>query len=65
MGKAYRKPRPSPPKYYWIDTDYCWNCPKDKRLKACNGCSRIKKYIHSNDRGKRRREKQLIKQGRY
>jgi len=39
MGKAKRKPRPSPPNWYWWDSDNCWDC---KNRNNCNSCKRMK-----------------------
>lgn len=36
-----RKPRPSPPKWYWWDSDYCWDCTNRRN---CNQCKRLKKF---------------------
>ena len=61
MSKPIKKPRPSVPKWYWTDTDGCWDCPKNKRYKACNGCKMLKKFLHRKDKAKRRRYKQLLR----
>ena len=47
--KKLRKQRPQPPRYFWLDTDNCWDCPNRN---GCSGCKKLKTYIH---------EKQLIK----
>ena len=39
MGKAKHKPRPQPPKWYWLESDGCWNC---KNRNNCNQCKRLK-----------------------
>ena len=58
MGKVkMRKPRPSPPYYYWWDTDNCWNCP-DRN--GCAGCKRLKRYIAEYP-AKRKRERDFRK----
>ena len=54
----YRKARPQPPRHYWLDADCCWFC-KDRN--GCSNCKVIKEYIHFNDKGKRRRDKQLLR----
>lgn len=41
MGKANRKPRPSPPKWFWYDVDGCWFC---KNRNNCNQCKILKKF---------------------
>ena len=38
----FRKPRPSPPPYYWWDTDNCWCCPNPN---SCSNCKFMKKYM--------------------
>ena len=43
-----RKMRPEPPKYYWLDTDGCWDC---KNRNNCNGCRRLKKYVFGKAKG--------------
>lgn len=42
MKKIFRKPRPSPPHWFWADTDDCWDCISDHR--GCNSCKRLKKF---------------------
>ena len=37
-----RKPRPSPPHWFWADTDDCWDCICSSR--GCNSCKRLKKF---------------------
>ena len=54
MSKKYRKARPQPPRYYWWDTDCCWDC-KDRN--NCNGCKRLKEYNHSKDKANRHKVK--------
>ena len=55
MGKAMRKPRPSPPKWYWYETDGCWDC---ENRNNCNQCKRLKEQkIYE----KEKREKKLNK----
>lgn len=39
MGKAFRKPVPSPPHWYFLDMDNCYCC---KNRNNCNGCSLLK-----------------------
>jgi hypothetical protein len=42
MGKnAFRKPRPQPPRWYWLDSDGCWWC---KNRKNCNSCKVLRQY---------------------
>ena len=40
MKKIFRKPRPSPPKWFWPDNDNCWDCKRNHR--GCIGCKRLK-----------------------
>lgn len=42
MGKAKRKPKPSMPKWYWMDQDGCWYC---KNKNNCNQCKFNRKYV--------------------
>jgi hypothetical protein len=42
MGKAKRKPRPSPPHHVWLDLDACWFC---KNSNNCNQCKVMKKAV--------------------
>lgn len=41
MGKAIRKPRPSMPRWWWIDRDGCWGC---KNTNNCNQCKGARAY---------------------
>lgn len=41
MGKAKRKQRPQPPKWFWLDTDGCWFC---KNRNNCNQCRLLKQF---------------------
>jgi len=48
MGKnASRKPRPSPPRWHWLEVDGCWFC---KNKNACNGCKTLKAHKRRRDR---------------
>ena len=50
MSKVkYRKARPQPPRYYWLDADGCYFC---KNKNNCNGCKVLKKYV--KEKGKKR-----------
>ncbi len=40
MGKA----RPSPPHWYWADSDGCWDY---KNRNNCNGCKRMKIFARN------------------
>lgn len=56
--KIFRKPNPQPPRWFWWDTDNCWDCNCDHR--GCHGCKRLKE-MRKIERDKReRKEKQKI-----
>ena len=56
MGKnSLRKPRPSPPRWHWLDVDGCWFC---KTKKACNGCKTLKIYPKKRDLINKDKEKE-------
>ena len=40
MAKAKRKPRPSMPHWYWLDSDGCWWCHNRQN---CNSCKILKR----------------------
>lgn len=65
MGKAYRKPTPSVPNLYWLDTDNCWNCRYSRTRKGCTNCRQLHRYNHRNDKAKRRKNKQVLKRYLY
>lgn len=52
MGKAKRKPRPQPPRWYWLDVDGCWDCNHPNN---CNQCKRLK-HQRAFERVKRERK---------
>lgn len=41
MSNKKRKPTPSPPKWFWWDSDNCWNY--NCNHKGCRNCKRLKK----------------------
>lgn len=41
MSKAKRKPRPSPPKWFFLDNDNCWWC---KNRNNCGSCKLLKQW---------------------
>ena len=53
MGKAQRKPRPSPPHYFWLNADGCWFC---KNKNNCNSCKILKRQ-RAKDQEKRKESK--------
>ena len=42
MKKKFRKPRPSPPKWFFPDSDNCWDCKYN--WVGCTGCKRLKRF---------------------
>lgn len=42
MKKKFRKPKPSPPKWFFCDGDNCWDCNCNHT--GCSGCKRLKKF---------------------
>lgn len=60
MGKAFRKPRPSPPKYAWYNEldDNCWHC---KNRRNCNQCKRCKRSVAEQKERINRIEKQKLR----
>jgi len=40
--KIFRKPKPSPPHWFFLDNDNCWDCNCNYR--GCSGCKRLKKF---------------------
>lgn len=41
--KRKHKPKPQPPKWYFYDTDNCWDC---KNRNGCGSCRRLKLFRH-------------------
>ena len=39
--KRKHKPKPEPPKWYFYDTDDCWDC---KNRNGCGSCKRLKEF---------------------
>lgn len=39
--KKFRKPKPSPPHWYWWDSDNCWDC-NNRNNCGGKGCKRLK-----------------------
>lgn len=58
MGKAKRKPRPSPARYYWWISDGCWDC-KDRN--NCNQCKRMKEQVAEEKQKRKRKEKERLR----
>lgn len=38
MGKAFRKPRPSMPHWFWYGQDGCWFCDNKSNCNQCKAC---------------------------
>lgn len=57
--QIFRKPTPSPPPYFWYDTDGCWMCHIKGR--GCRSCSFLKRYVHNQKERQERKEKQQLK----
>lgn len=64
MGKALHKPKPSVPRFYWLDTDGCWQCPSNQRDKACGNCRHLHHFNHRKDKVNRHKIKQQLHQER-
>ena len=45
MGKAKRKPKPSMPKWYWMDQDGCWYCKTEITAISVNQIGNIPKSM--------------------
>lgn len=58
MGKAKRKIRPSPPRYFWLDTDNCWCC---KNRNACANCGFVKDMLKLYKLEKKRNKQQMLR----
>lgn len=58
MKKKMRKPHPQPPKYYWLDSDNCWDC---KNRNNCGNCKRLKDYVSFEKERRKRKEKIKLK----
>ena len=52
MSNKKRKPTPSPPKWFWWDSDNCWDC-------NCNhkGCRNYKRLKQLSTQQKKKRDK--------
>ena len=61
MGKAYRKPRPSVPHWFFSDNDNCWCC---KNRNNCNQCRLCKENaVKEKERRNRSEKRRLMKEG--
>ena len=52
--KIFRKPKPQPPKWFWLDIDGCWDC------NCGNNCKRLKEMRKIERDRRERKEKQKI-----
>lgn len=48
--KKYRKPRPSPPKWYWSYSDNCWDCYDRHHCGNCKRMKEFKKYDRTREK---------------
>ena len=62
MSKAIRKPRPSPAKWYWWDSDNCYGC---KNRNNCNQCKELKKQRYYEREKRDRKDKNRLKVSSY
>lgn len=58
MGKARRKPRPSMPRWWWLEQDGCWFC---KNKNNCNSCGVNKREAKAIRKHRLRQEQREIK----
>ena len=54
MGKARKKPKPAPPRWYWWDSDNCWFC---NNRNGCTNCKILKSYVAEQKEKQKRKEK--------
>ena len=55
MGKAFHKPRPSVPHWFFAANDNCWFCKFHHNQRGCTGCKILKREI-AKERKKRIRQ---------
>ena len=61
MKQKFRKPKPSPPHWYWLDSDNCWDC-NNRNNCGGKGCKKLKEIkAIENERRKRRNKYELSK----
>lgn len=58
MKRKMRKPRPSPPKWHWADSDNCWDCPNRNGCNSCKMMKRLAKYDRAKEKRIFRRTKE-------
>lgn len=61
MGKALRKPRPSAPRWHYLDNDGCWHCPFSQNQKGCSNCKDNKQVVADQKKKRNRIEKQNLR----
>ena len=57
MSKAWHKPKPTPPNWYWLDSDGCWWCKYRNNQKGCTGCKILKRIVAEQKERQRKKEK--------
>lgn len=55
MKKKFRKPKPSPPHWYWWDSDNCWDC-KNRNNCSGKGCKKLKEIKAKENERLRKKE---------
>ena len=55
MKKKFRKPKPSPPHWYWWDSDNCWDC-NNRNNCGGKGCKRLKEIRAIENERRRKKE---------
>lgn len=59
MSKVkHRKPKPQPPKWFWPDTDNCWDCYDRNHCNSCKRLKKIKKYDRAREKRVFRKNKE-------
>lgn len=59
MKQKFRKPKPSPPHWYWWDSDNCWYC-NNRTNCGGKGCKKLKEIkAIENERRKRKEHRWL------
>lgn len=53
MKIKYRKAKPQPPKWYWFDSDNCYQC-KNRNNCSGKGCKFLKKVVAIQNNKKKR-----------
>lgn len=62
MGKPMRKPRPSMPRWWWMEQDGCWFCHNKNNCNQCKATRADAKAMRKHQlRKERRRVKELAR----